>query len=63
MSLQIGQKVRINLIGMRVRDLDMANHRVEATVVGLAPGVITVRFETKTGKPSEITVSPERIER
>jgi hypothetical protein len=60
--LQIGQRIQIDLFGMRLGDPHRWDAPAEGTVVGLAPGVITVRLEGYGGA-SEVTVSPGRIER
>jgi hypothetical protein len=62
-SLEIGQRIQINLFGMRVAGLRAADSPAQGTVVGLGPGVITVRLEREDGALSEVTVSPGRIER
>jgi len=63
MSLHIGQRIQVDFFGMRVPGLWNAEARGEGTVVGLGPGVITVRVEGEDGRLSEVTVSPGRIER
>ena len=60
-QLQIGQRVQIDLFGMRLGALRW-DAPAEETVVGLGPGVITVRLE-REGGVSEVTVGPGRIER
>ena len=61
MSLQMGQRVQIDLFGMRLPGVGPCV-RAEGTVVGLDPGVITVRLECECGHLSDVTVSPGRIE-
>jgi hypothetical protein len=63
MSLEIGQRIQINLFGMRVGGVGAGDSPAEGTVVGLGPGVITVRLQQENGALSEVTVSPGRIER
>jgi hypothetical protein len=63
MSLELGQRIQVDLFGMRVAGLHGAAAPVEVTVVGLAPGVVTVQLERDDGGLSEVTVSPGRIER
>ena len=59
MSLQIGQRIHIDLFGLRVAAFDS---RAAGTVVALGPGVITVRLERADGAYADVTVSPGRIE-
>jgi hypothetical protein len=61
-QLNIGQRVQIDLFGMRLGGRHSWDAPAEGTVVGLGPGVITVRLE-RDGGVSEVTVSPGRIER
>jgi hypothetical protein len=60
-QLQVGQRVQVDLFGMRLP------HRIEAavecTIIALGPGVITVQLDGTGRGPSEVTVSPGRIER
>lgn len=63
MSLQIGQKVQIDLFGMRMGGLCPGQSHAEGTVVQLEPGVITVRLRRRDGGVADVTVSPGRIER
>lgn len=63
MSFQIGQKIQIDLFGMRLAGLAPGESRAEGTVVALEPGVITVRLRRQDGVPTDVTVSPGRIER
>jgi hypothetical protein len=63
MSLQLGQRIQIDLFGMRVAGLGIDGVPVEGTVVGLGPGVVTVQLALDDGGISEVTVSPGRIER
>jgi hypothetical protein len=63
MSLRIGERIRVDLYGMRFQGMTAAEMRAEGMVVGLAPGVITVRLERDDGGLAEVTVSPGRIER
>ena len=62
MSLRIGQTVQIDLFGIRLPGLCPGESQ-QGTVVGLEPGVITVRVRRGDGSVSEVTVSPGRIER
>jgi hypothetical protein len=48
---------------MRVAGVRAGDAPAEGTVVGLGPGVITVRLQHEDGALSEVTVSPGRIER
>jgi hypothetical protein len=63
MSLELGQRIQINVFGMRLVGVRAGDSSAEGTVVGLGPGVITVRLEREDGVLSEVTVSPRRIER
>jgi hypothetical protein len=63
MSLEIGQKVQIDLLGMRMRGLCPGQSQAEGTVVQLQPGVITVRLRRGDGGVADVTVGPGRIER
>jgi hypothetical protein len=60
-QLQIGQKVQVDLFGMRVPHREEG--AAECTIVALGPGVITVRLDGAGRGPSEVTVSPGRIDR
>jgi hypothetical protein len=62
MSLEIGQRIHVDLFGMRLAGVRAEDSPAEATVVELGPGVITIRLEHEGGL-SEVTVSPGRIER
>jgi hypothetical protein len=59
-QLQVGQRVQVDLFGMRLPDREEA--ATECTIVALDPGVITVRLACSGPGPSEVTVSPGRIE-
>ena len=59
----MGQRIQIDLFGMRVPGLGGDGLCVEGTVIGLAPGVVTVQLAREDGGLSEVTVSPGRIER
>jgi hypothetical protein len=61
MSLEVGQRIEINLLGMRLHGLP--GGLAEGTVVALGPGVITVQLVRCDGGLTELTVSPGRIER
>jgi hypothetical protein len=62
--VEIGQKVEVDLFGLKISgDVLPSNARSTATIVGLAPGTITVRLELEGHSPSEVTISPDRIER
>ena len=63
MSLQIGQKIHVDLFGISVGGVGAADAPAEGMVVGLAPGVITVQLERDDGAVLEVTVSPGRIAR
>jgi hypothetical protein len=63
MSLHLGQRIQIDLFGMRVAGLGGDDFPVEGTVVGLAPGAVTVQLSREDGGLSEVTISPGRIER
>jgi hypothetical protein len=62
-SLALGERIQINLFGLRLAGRPAGDSPTEGTVVGLAPGVITVRLQLDDGGHSEVTVSPGRIER
>jgi hypothetical protein len=63
MSLQLGQKIQVDLFGMRLPGLPAGESRIEGTVVELEPGVITVRLRRGDGGTSDVTVSSGRVER
>jgi hypothetical protein len=63
MSLELGQKIEIDLFGMRLSGLPAGDARAEGTIVALGPGVITVQLASYDGGLTEVTVSPGRIER
>jgi hypothetical protein len=62
-SLEIGQRIQLDLFGMRMSGLRSPDSRAAGTVVGLGPGVITVLLDEADGPPSEVTVSLGRVER
>jgi hypothetical protein len=61
--VEIGQKVEVDLFGLTLSGALPRNARSTATVVDLAPGTITVRLELEGRTPSEVTISPDRIQR
>jgi hypothetical protein len=61
LHIHIGEKIQIDLFGMRLPDHAQAE-AAEGTVVGVAPGVITVRIDRVDGAP-EVTVGPGRVRR
>lgn len=61
MSFEIGQKVEIDLFGLRVPGMDAGEEQAIGTVVALGPGIITVRLETGRSHESEVTISPGRV--
>lgn len=63
MSLEIGQRVQVDLFGMRLPGVRTPDCRGSGKVVGLGPGVITVLLEAGDGAGAEVTVSPGRLER
>ena len=63
MSVEIGQRININVFGMRLPGVPVREAWAAGTVVALGPGVITVLVELEDGSLSEVTVSPGRIER
>jgi hypothetical protein len=60
-QLQVGQRVQVDLLGMRLPHREEG--AADCTIVALGPGVITVRLDGAGRAPSEVTVSPGRIER
>jgi len=62
-ALQIGQRIQLDLFGMRLTGPRRPDSRAEGTVVGLGPGVITVLLDAGEGPASEVTVSLGRVER
>jgi hypothetical protein len=62
-SLELGERVQINLFGLRLAGRPAGDAPATGTVVGLGPGVITVRLQLESGSLSDVTVSPGRIER
>lgn len=63
MSLQLGQKIQVDLFGMRLSGLPPGESQAVGTVVGLEPGVIMVRLRRSDGGVADVTVSPGRIQR
>jgi hypothetical protein len=59
-SLELGQKVEIDLFGLHVPGLGYGASQATGVVVALGPGTITVRLEDAMAS-SEITVSPGRL--
>jgi hypothetical protein len=60
---KIGQRVEVDLFGLRPPDgatLTAVNVAL-GTVVGLAPGTITVRLDARPGLDAEVTVGPARL--
>jgi hypothetical protein len=62
-TLEIGQRIQLDLFGMRLPGLRSRDSRAAGTVVGLGPGVITVLLDGVEGPESEVTVSLGRVER
>lgn len=62
-TLEIGQRIQLDLFGMRLPGRRSPDSRAAGTVVGLGPGVITVLLDAGEGPRSEVTVSLGRIER
>ena len=61
--LEVGQRVHVDLIGMRLGGAGLAIPRAAATVVALGPGVITVRLDLEEAAAAEITIGPGRLQR
>jgi len=62
-TLEIGQRIQLDLFGMRLPGLLSRDSRAAGTVVGLGPGVITVLLDAGEEPGSEVTVSLGRVER
>jgi hypothetical protein len=62
-TLAIGQRIQLDLFGMRLPGLRSGDRRGAGTVVGLGPGVITVLLDAGVGPAAEVTVSLGRVER
>lgn len=61
-NTRLGQTVEIEVFGLRLRGVGLsAEGTVWGTVVGVAPGAITVRVDGSHGRATEVTVGPERI--
>jgi hypothetical protein len=60
-SLQIGQKVEIDVFGLRLSGFAGDENQVTGTIVEMGPGTITVRVEKGAAFASEVTVSPGRL--
>ena len=60
MFLEPGQKVSLDVSGLRLPNLGMGQPCADGVVVDVAPGVITVRLELEDGERL-VTVSPNRI--
>jgi hypothetical protein len=58
---EIGQKVEIDVFGLRVPGLGSGYEQATGTVVALGPGIITVRLDVGGSHASEVTVSPGRV--
>ena len=55
---KIGQKVEVDLFGLRTSSGELATTVASGTVVALAPGTITVRLDAHD---AEVTVGPARL--
>jgi hypothetical protein len=60
-SFRIGQRIEIDLFGLRVSGLTPNGAEASGTVVALYPGAITVRLRRAGGTPAEVTVSRRRV--
>jgi|SwirhirootsSR2_FD_contig_61_4358649_length_581_multi_3_in_0_out_0_2 hypothetical protein len=60
MFLEPGQKVSLDVSGLRLPNVGMSEACADGVVVDVAPGVITVRLELEDGERL-VTVSPNRI--
>jgi hypothetical protein len=58
--LEVGQKIELDVFGLKVAGLRPGTDRASGTVVAVGPGTITVRVE---GGPdgNELTISPNRL--
>lgn len=58
--LEVGQKIELDVFGLKVAGLRSGADRASGTVVAVGPGTITVRLD---GGPEghELTVSPNRL--
>jgi hypothetical protein len=59
LPINLGERIQVDLFGMRLPG-GIDGDAAEATVVGLGPGVITVRLDRLGGAP-EVTVGPGRV--
>jgi hypothetical protein len=59
--LEAGQRISIDLTGLRLPGARPAQPCADGFVVHVAPGVITVRLELGDGEQLDVTVSPHRI--
>ena len=55
---QIGDRVEVDLFGLRATGDFPRDSVAGGTIVAVAPGTITVRLD---GRPAEITVGPNRL--
>jgi len=61
MLLETGQRISIDVSGLRLPGAGWSDSRADGVVLDVAPGVITVRLELDGGEHHEVTVSPQRI--
>jgi hypothetical protein len=55
----IGQRVEVDLFGLRVQGMLSGATVASGTIVAMAWGTITVRLDANT--PTEVTVGPARL--
>jgi ribosomal protein L21E len=60
-SLELGQKIDIDVAGLGLPGARIMEARATGTVVDIAPGAITVRLDVDGGE-RVVTVSPRRIQ-
>ncbi len=59
---EIGQKVEVDLFGLRVRGPEPDSGQAIGTIVAMGPGTITVRIDPGDAESApEVTVSPGRL--
>ena len=59
--LEVGQRVNIDVSGLRLSGGALTQSSAAGIVVDVAPGAITAHLELDTGEKLEVTVSPQRI--
>lgn len=60
--LAVGQRIRIDLVGLRARGRAVGEAQATATVVALVPGAVVVRLSARRWcEALDVTIGPARI--